>query len=549
MHRTMLAALSSAILTFPPGVHAQQATTPYTPHPVVDEAGTPLGSVALAASSCEPDAAERVKRGLALMHNMTYGEAREAFLAAVDQDDGCVLGYWGGAMTLIHPLWPDVPSEEAFRQGRALLTRAREARPGAQEEAYLGPVEAYFHEGEARTERERLASFADGWQDSRRRFPDDPEIELFDALARLATALGTPDMVERNARAGAAAEAVLERIPDHPGALHYTIHAYDLPALATRAEAAARVYGEVAPENSHALHMTSHIFTRLGLWEESIHYNERAGTAALANPIGHQVSFHYLHAVDYLVYAMLQRGDDRGAAAILADLDALEGPIADHAATAYAFAAVAARLVLERRKWAEASRLSSRPSTLVPWDAYPHLEAIPTFARGLGAARSGDLVRAEAALARLTELEAGAAALEQSYDWAEQVRIQSLALRSWIAYAKGDVAEALRAGREAQALESATVKNPVTPGEVLPAAELLGDLLVEVGRHDEARAAYRAALARSPNRLLSLSGLGQAAEAMGDEDEARWAYERIDAMAVADSSLPCVQRARAFLAR
>ena len=542
-------ALASAATAVPEGTVAQaQGEGGVAVHAVQDDRGGSLGRVSLSAASCSAGAANAVRQALALLHHMTYGEARAAFRTAAREDPDCVLAHWGVAMTYVHPLWPDVPSADEFARGQAALERARSVRePTPREDAYLSALEAYYEDAAQRTEAERLDAFAAGWARAHERFPDDPEIRLFQVLSILAQGLGTPDMLRMNVEAGEMAAEVLAEIPDHPGALHYTIHSYDLPALAHRAEEAAQVYGEVAPDNSHALHMTSHIFTRLGEWDASIHYNDRAAQAALERPIDGQVSFHYLHAADYLVYGMLQRADDAAARSVLADLEALEGPVFDHAASAYAFAAIPARLLVERQAWEKAADLDPRWTALVPWARYPQLEAIPTFARGLGEARSGQIDAARASLERLGELREGAAELPTSYDWATQVRIQELALEAWIAYAVGDVEKAVTLMTEAQELEATTVKNPVTPGEVLPAAELLGDMLMELERYEEAEAAYEAALDRSPNRLNSLYGAGLAAERSGDEDTARRYYRRLVEQVVEGAELDRVLHAKEYL--
>ena len=492
---------------------------------VLDADGGSLGSVAFPVS-CSAEAATTMRRGIALLHHMTFTEAAGVFETAAEQDPDCALAYWGMAMTPLHPLWPDVPSEQNLERGWVLLQEARAV--GLQtprEEGYVTALEAYYRDAADRSETARLAAYAEGWEQVRVAHPGDSEATLFAALSLIATGLGSDDPLPTFEAGGAMAEQVLSQIPDHPGALHYIIHSYDVPALAPKALSVARTYGKVAPENAHALHMTSHIFTRVGSWEESIDYNVRSADAAWNQPINGATSHHHLHAIDYLAYAYLQTGQDDRAEEILDHLVALDGPIYDHAASAYAFAAVESRIALERQDWARAAAVEPRWPATVNWVLYPHLEAIPEFARALGAAHTGDVETAERSVARLGELRAQAATLPDAYDWGTQVQIQEVGARAWMAYAAERTDEAVELMTEAATLESTTTKNPVTPGVVLPANELLGDMLLDLGRYDEARAAYETALTRSPNRLNSLKGAGQAAELAGDA-EAAAEYER-----------------------
>lgn len=521
-----------------------------TASPVFDEAGNPLGDIALQSVSCSTSASELLRTGLALLHNMTYEQARTPFSEAVAADPDCLLGYWGAAMSYIHPLWPDQPTEDDLAAGSRLLATAESRRdPTAYEAAFLDPVHGYYRDAANRTESERLGAFAAGWEEAARRFPDDMEIRLFHALSLLTVAQGRSDMLALHSRAGEMAQEVLRAVPHHPGALHYAIHAFDLPELAPRGEPAARAYGEVVPENSHALHMTSHIFTRLGEWEQSIAYNTRATDAALRPPLDNLSLGAFFHAADYLVYALLQRGEYGSARALHGDLLELEQdlPQPPHPAAAHALAAIPARLALERQAWAEASRLETRPSASIPWDRLPHLEAVPTFAAGLGAARSGNMGAAESALTQLSQLRERTAALVDPYDWATQVRIQELTLGAWILFAEGNSAEGLGRMEEAAQLEVSNEKHGVSPGNVLPAAELYGDMLMEAGRHAEALTAYEEALERSPNRLNTLFGAGRAAEASGDTDTARTYYLRLTRQASESANLDRVRHAAAFL--
>lgn len=515
---------------------------------VLDEEGNALGQVALQEVPCRAAAEKLIRSGLALLHNMTYEQARPRFERALAADPDCVLGYWGVAMTYIHPLWGDRPTDEQLEAGSRLLAAAESRRASTPyETAFLLPVHGYYEDAARRTEQKRLQSFATGWTEAAGRFPEDLEIRLFHALSMLAVAQGQPDRVEAHARAGALAVGVAEVAPRHPGALHYTIHAFDLPELAARGEAVARLYGEVVPENAHALHMTSHIFTRLGDWAESIRYNRRAAEASLRPPLNPGSLPSFLHASDYLVYALLQRGEDEAARAVRHRLLELVDEVPPDPAAAYALAAIPTRLVLERQQWAEAARLETRPSGTIPWDQMPHLEAILTFGRGLGAARSDDLAAARSDLTRLGQLREQSAALAAPYDWAAQVRIQESALAAWILLAEGEEEEGLQRMEEAHRLSVTHEKHAVSPGDVLPAAELHGDMLLHLERPAEALETYAAALERAPNRLNSLYGAGRAAEALGDEEMARGYYLHLVRQASESAELDRVRHASAFV--
>lgn len=517
--------------------------------PVADVDGNSLGSIAFA-TSCSTEANEEMRRGLALLHHMTYTQAEAAFQRASEADPDCALSYWGVALTYLHPLWPDVPPDEALKAASELLAKAREVGTSdPREAAYIGALESYYRDGLQRPESERLASYVEAWAEVAAIYPSDPEAALFKALSLMSTASDADKTHAQRAQAGAVAEGVLRAIPDHPGAHHYVIHAYDVPPLADQALSVARSYGALAPDNAHALHMTSHIFTRIGLWEESIEFNERSAAAALRSPIKGAVSHHHLHALDYLAYAHLQRGDQQSAVQVLEHLHTLTGPVVDHAVSAYAFAAVPVRIALESGRWAEAATAPVRWPGTISWDAFPQYEAIGQFARAMGSARTGDRETAQAALARLAVLRGNAEELPGTYDWATQVEIQEMAAQAWLAFEGGDSEGALRLMTEAADLESTTEKSPVTPGEVLPARELLADMLMELGRPAEALTAFEAASERSPNRLKTLYGAGYAAEQSGDLELAREYYTKlIKQMVDGAAQLPQVVHAQQFLA-
>jgi tetratricopeptide (TPR) repeat protein len=515
-----------------------------TPPDPANVYGEKLGTVILP-FSCSETSSVQAQRGLALLHHMTYVGARTAFVAVSEADPACAMGYWGQAMSYIHPLWSDPPGKADFESGKALAAEAGTRAKSEQERAYVAAVEAYYAQGRNRTEAANLTAFAEGWRKVHEQFPDDSEAASFYALAHMATASPADKSYAKQKHSAQIAKQVLERIPDHPGAHHYTIHALDYPPLAAEALAVARSYGGIAPEVPHALHMPAHIFTRLGLWQESITMNRRSADAALKHPADGKISLHYLHALDYLAYAYLQRGEDAKAKEVFDELTALKGPYQPHVASAYTFAAVPARIALERQQWTTAAALEVQTPTNYPWEINPAMEAITHFARGLGAARSGDKVTARNAIEKLTALE-GRAAKTSGY-WAKQIEIQRLSVEAWLEYLGGNKDEALKVMRKAAVMEAATEKHPVTPGEVLPAHELLADMLFEMGRYQEAQTNYQTALERSPNRLKSLYGAGRSAELAGDKELAALYYGNLVEVAAADSELTQLQQAKAFL--
>jgi tetratricopeptide (TPR) repeat protein len=532
----MLAALFLIALMFVPSRAAARVTGDY---------GDKLGTVHFRVSCTEP-AQRLMERGVALLHHMTYTDARRVFESASAADPDCGLAYWGQAMTHIHPLWSDPPSEADFKRGQALVNEGKtRGQKTERERAYIAAVEAYYAEGWNRNETANLASFEEGWEKVYRQFPKDLEAACFYALAHMATADPADKTYAKQKLAGAIAEKVRAQVSDHPGAHHYIIHAYDYPALAEKALPAARSYGKIAPEVPHALHMPTHIFTRLGFWQESITMNKRSAVAALKHPVGDSISLHYPHALDYLAYAYLQRAEDHKAKQVLETLKALEGPFQPHIASAYTLAGVPARLTLERQEWAGAASLVPRTPSNYPWDRYPAVEAITHGARALGAARSGNRQAARQALDKLAVLRERTA--ETSVYWAKQIEIQRLSAMAWLAYQEGKQEEALNIMRSAAELETSTEKHPVTPGVVLPARELLADMLLDMGRHKEAQAEYEAALDRSVNRFNSLYGAGRAAELGGNESKATFYYQKLVKMTANDAERERLQQVRTFL--
>ncbi|PYO59646.1 MAG: hypothetical protein DMD70_11660 [Gemmatimonadetes bacterium] len=486
--------------------------------------GEQLGRVAFA-TSCRPDAQARFERAVALLHSFWYEKAADTFRDVVAVDSTCAMGYWGQAMSLFHQLWtPPVGAELAA--GLAASERGLALTRTPRERDYLAAIRTYYADYGGTDHKTRLVAYAHAMEGMRRRYPRDREASTFYALSliALAQATATDTTFGYQKRADAILEPLFKVEPRHPGLAHYLIHTNDVPQLARLGLYAARRYAEIAPDVPHAQHMPSHIFTRLGLWDDDIASNTRS--VAAAHKFEDERHLNALwdqrgHAWDYMAYAYLQQGRDAEAKRVVDEAAAVTAVYPLGSLTnAYALAALPARYALERGRWRDATALAVRPAP--EWRA---AEAITHFARALGAARSGDTASARSAVSALDEIERaeGAAGGAHVY-WAGQVRIQRFAASAWLARRTGDTAEALRLAAAAADLEDVTQKHPVTPGAVLPARELLGDLLLELGRPADAARAYAASLAQQPNRARSLFGAARAAELAGDVTVARARY-------------------------
>ena len=534
---------------------SQVVETPAVSEPaqVADTYGEQMGAVSFPVS-CNDQAQEFMTRGVSLLHHMTYMGAEKVFDDALRADPDCVLAYWGIAMTYLHPLWPDVTSTAHMARAMELITKAEAiGAKTPREAAYLRAIKTYYENAADHTERERLTAYDAAWKKVYQDFPEDDEGAAFYALAHIATALPNQQGPVIRSEAGSIVEAMLTQHPNHPGANHYVIHAYDTPGFASQALAVAQNYGKVAPDVPHALHMPTHIFTRLGLWNDSIEWNNRAANASHRETRGEVVSTEYLHSKDYLAYAYLQTGNEQAVQEIINDAMSPKAPYWQQnlVAGAYALAAIPARNALERRQWKEAATLQARVPESFPWqDSHAPFEALTWFARGIGAARSGDITVATGAVQKLTELRQ----LEENNNpnpyWAGQIRVQELAVSAWTAFAQGDKILALKLMTESAAMENGSDKSPVTPCEILPANELLADLQLELGDPAAALAAYRDTLLRSPNRFNSLYGAAIAAEELGDSATAESYFQTlVDMTAESAANWPRLLEARDYLSQ
>ena len=503
--------------------------------------GTPpekFGAVAFA-NSCAPAVQTSFQRAVALLHSFWWEEGRKTFRKVLEQDPSCAIVAWGIAAVDIGNPFAVGPTpaqvkeaKDAIAEGRAIGAKTERER------GYIDAIAAYYEGYPDQPHRARLKALADAFAALASRFPDDDETQIFSALYLTSTQLPTDKTYATTLKAAGILEQQFAKHPDHPGVAHYLIHAYDYAAIADKGAAAALCYADIAPSAPHALHMPSHIFTRVGAWQESVATNLRS--AALAES-EHEVGSQ-LHAMDYMAYADLQLARDADAVRVVETLGGIAAQPANNEAARYAVAAVPARYVVERGAWAEAKQLQPSANP-----AFKYTTAMTYFARALGEARSGDTSAAEADVAELAQIVAALKAAKSDY-WATEVEVERLGGAAWIAFAKGERDAALKLMREAADMENASDKSAVTPGRLLPARELLGDMLLESGRPAEALAEYETSLTLDPKRFRSLYGAGRAAAEAGNRDKAQLYYGRLTEMVGTAAARPELDKARAYLA-
>ena len=468
---------------------------------------------------------------MALLHSFAYVEASRAFSEVATKDPDCAMAQWGIAMSNFHPIWGP-STEDEFAAGRTAAQKAAAmATQSARERDFIAAIGA-FYQGDL-SHPARVAAFELGMSLVAKQDSEDREAEIFHALAILGVAYNSPPdkTYVRQKQAAEILNRLLPLEPDHPGIAHYMIHSFDYPEIAGLALPAARAYAKIAPSAPHALHMPSHIFTRLGMWQESIASNLASAETAQAWIAGTHpgaTAFDALHAMDYLEYAYLQTGRDDKARKVAEDAAGVTSLDIPAFSAGFALAAIPARYALERRAWTEAAALTVQPAAF-PWEKYPYAEANVHFARAVGAARAGDLGAAREALAKLTDLETVLRG-RKGFDWATQVEIQRRAAASWLARAEHRDEEAVLLMRSAAELEDSSDKHPVTPGSILPAREQLADLFAELGKPAEALTEYETSLRSAPARFNSYLGAARAAEDAGQGQKAKSYQEQLVAL-------------------
>jgi tetratricopeptide (TPR) repeat protein len=492
------------------------------------ESGRPpeqLGQVSFQTSCAAPLAAD-VNRSVALLHSFWFNAAATAFTSVAEKDPSCGIAWWGVAMSRWgNPFAPSRPVA-ALEQGRAAIEKARAAGAKTERErAYIEAAAALFADFEKVDHRTRIVNYERAMEQVYRANPGDRETATFYALAVNQTALPSDKTYAQQLKAAAMLEPIFEKAPDHPGAAHYLIHAYDHPPLAERALPAARRYAKIAPDAPHALHMPSHTFTRVGYWEDSIATNLASATAARkANSAAET-----LHALDYQVYAYLQTAQDRSAKRVMGELEAIMAQVntAEQYGLVgyYAAAAIPARFALERGAWSEAASLKPAKTPFAFIDAMTH------FARAVGAARSGQPAGAATDVQRLADLRMALVNAKDEY-WALQVDIQHRVARGWVMFAEGRRDEAVALLQETATMEDNTDKSAVSPGPLAPAREMLGDMLLEMRRPADALKELEAVMKKEPNRFRTLYLAAKAAASIGDASRARQYSQQLVEMCV-----------------
>ncbi|HKO04302.1 MAG TPA: hypothetical protein VJW51_06120 [Candidatus Acidoferrales bacterium] len=485
---------------------AAMAQEQHHEHPAPEK----LGKVSFP-TSCRQEVQATFDRGVALLHSFAYSAADETFAAVSASDPQCAMAHWGRAMSRFQQLWEPALPGTSLERGSEEVKKAQQIGTESEEEReYVAALALIFQPGDSLPYPARAHRYEEAMGALAAHYPGDAEAQIFYALALLATASPDDTTHGNQKKAVEILEPLHDRLPEHPGIVHYLIHACDNSEMAARGLPAARAYAHIAPSAPHALHMPSHIFTRLGMWEESIQSNLAARAAAHEQgDTGEE-----LHAMDYLVYAYLQKGRSGDAAGVLQQLRAMETFSQEQFKAGYAATAMPVRYAIERRQWAEAADCRSGAG------APPHVAAIAAWARAVGLARAGKPAAAKAEVQTLRQLEEELRTSARSY-WASQVHIQVLEASAWMAHANGKAAEAEAFLRDAAEREDSLEKLPVTPGPIVPAREQLGDLLLESGRPEQALVEFESSLLLSPGRRGALEGALQAAELAKDETKAR----------------------------
>jgi hypothetical protein len=508
-------------------------------------AGAKLGKVNFPVS-CNAAAQKEFETSMAYYHSFAWPQLKASLDRVLQADPSCGMAHWGHAMALLdNPfVWPGNLPPKVLADGQAAIDAARAAGLKTQRERdYVDALAVFFKDSDKLNHRTRAVALEAAMQTVAVKYPEDTEATILHALILSATFDPADKKYTNQLKAAKTLDPIFAKQPQHPGVAHYLIHSYDYPPIAAQGLDAARRYASIAPDAAHAQHMPSHIFTRVGFWKDSVESNRQSarvdGDRTAQSP----------HAYDYMVYAQLQLSQDKAASEVAAHAAGVANK-ADNVAAAYAYAAMPARLALERGLWAEAAKLPLVPAAeAYPWKKYPQAEALNAFARGLGAAMSRDAAAAGVEVARLQALRDAAKEMKITY-WADQIDIQVEVVRGLARIAGGKKDEGLATLRAAADREDATEKHVVTPGLLVPAREVLALVLLNEANAAEALRGYEMVLSKEPNRYRAFAGAVQAAERAGDSKKAVFFAERLlEQTAAADTQRPEIAQARKVLGR
>ncbi|MDQ2752231.1 MAG: hypothetical protein M3R72_04335 [Bacteroidota bacterium] len=506
--------------------------------------------------SCDEKSKKDFNLAIELLHSFEYDESEKVFAKIIDETPDYAMAYWGVAMCSFHALWTPPTEAELIKGARAIAIAKSITKKTAREVGYINALGLFYKDWNTMNHHNRCVNFENAMEKLYASYPDDKEAAIFYALSLDAAADPKDKTYTKQKKAGAILEALYKVEPNHPGVIHYIIHTYDYPELAAIALPAARRYAEVAPSSAHALHMPSHIFTRLGLWDESIQSNLKSIEAAKCYAESAGIPGHWdeeLHGLDYLVYAYLQKGENTFAEKQVQHLATINEVYPVNFKEAYAFASIPCRYVLENKEWKKAATLEKHPADF-SWNQFPWEEAIIHFTRLLGNVHIENMNAAKIELTKLNQLRDTLQKQKDSYKSMEvaiqEVAIQIKAGEAWIQFASGDKKDAVNLMKLAADMEDSTGKHPVTQGEVLPARELLGDMFLQMSENQNALQAYEAVLKKCPNRFNSLYRAGKAAEKSKNAQKAAYYFKQLSAITDgANSDRQELIDARKFLAK
>lgn len=508
-----------------------------------------FGSVNFSVSCSEKVRAD-FNLATALLHSFEYTEAEKVFARIIHDDPSCIMAYWGAAMSNFHPLW-EAPSEHDLQKGARIISLARSIvqDKSSRESDYLEAIATIYDDWDSLDHPTRVIKFEKACQMIFEKYPNDQEAAIFYALALRTSANPKDKSFANQEKAGQILNKLFESYPNHPGIAHYIIHNYDYPELADLALPAAKKYASIAAASAHAQHMPSHIFIRLGLWDESIQSNLNSISAAQCYAQNMNIKGHWdeeLHGMDYLVYAYLQKAEDGKALEQMEYLKTITEVFPLNFKVFYSFASIPARYALERKDWKAAATLELSQAGF-DWGKFPWEKSNVHLCRLLGAIHTNNLTAANLEWKEIQRNYEQLLAEKENYK-ANLVNIQLKIGEGWIRFAEGKKSEAITLVTMAADMEDATEKHPVTPGEIIPARELLGDLYLTLGESEKALEAYEANLKRHQNRFNGLYGAGLAAEQSRDFNRASTYYKKL--LALADSSennRPELRLAKSFL--